>query len=133
MPKPTLGWLKWAWALIPAGGGTKEALLRNTQEAARAGGDLLPGLSKAWEGITKAKISTSSLDAVKLGYLSKADTMVMSLDYLLDEAKQQVLHMAGSGFRCLPKEEIKVSGATGRAALQYKIELMKNGNFHFCV
>lgn len=124
-----MGLVEVAVGLIPGGGGTKEMLIHSTYDTGQAGGDILPGLRKAWEAIATAKVSTSGLDAIKQGYLRKSDQIVMNADYLIEAAKQQVLYLAGSNFRQIQKKDIKVSGTTGKAALQYIIDFMRNGNF----
>jgi 3-hydroxyacyl-CoA dehydrogenase len=116
--------------LIPAGGGTKEMLLKSTQElAGNPQNDLLPELRRAWETIASAKVSSSAHDAVKKGYLRPSDRIVMNQDYLLDEAKDTVLFLAEGGFRPLLKKPVKVLGTSGRASLQYSIDFMHKGGF----
>ena len=62
--------------LIPAGGGTKEMLLRL-------------GAEKAFETIGFAKTSTSAPDARRLGYLRDVDGWTMNRDRLVFDAKQR--------------------------------------------
>jgi 3-hydroxyacyl-CoA dehydrogenase len=72
--------------LIPAGGGTKEMLLRL-------------GPEKAFETIGFAKVSTSAPDALRLGYLRDVDGTSMNRDRLVFDAKQQALTRAREGYR----------------------------------
>ena len=125
-----LGLVEVGVGLIPGGGGTKELLLKCTQELSETPeNDLTPALRKAWETIATAKVSGSAHDAIKKGYLRKNDRIVMSQDYLIDEAKDAVLYLSESGFRPWQKKPVKVMGSSGRAALQYVIDFMHKGNF----
>ena len=86
--------------LIPAGGGTKELLIRNTSERlfeVAKGGlypkqiPLLPFVARAFETIAMAKVSTSAKEAIKLGLLRSSDTVCVNADYRIQKAKDTVL------------------------------------------
>ncbi len=116
--------------LVPAGGGTKELLVRSIENLGKVNnGEMLSHLRKAWESIATAKVSSSAHDAIKKGYIRKYDDVVMSKEYLIDEAKAKVLYLGESGFRPLQKKLIKVLGTSGKASLQYVIDFMLNGGF----
>lgn len=116
--------------LVPSGGGIKELLIRNTEKLGKVtNGEMLTHVRKTWETIATAKVSSSAHDAIKKGYMRKSDRVVMSRDYLIDEAKAEVLHLAESGFRPLQKKAIKVLGTSGKASLQAAIEFMLSGGF----
>ena len=72
--------------LIPAGGGTKEMLLRL-------------GPEKAFETIGLARTSTSAPDARRLGYLRDVDGWTMNRDRVVFDAKQMALKRAHDGYR----------------------------------
>jgi len=125
-----MGLVELGVGLIPAGGGTKELLIRSIQELGNGSiGEVLPRLRKAWNTIIMKKVSGSAHDAMKKGYLSNSDLVVMSKDYLIDEAKQTVIYLADIGFKPLQKKKITVLGATGRAALQYDTDFLLRGGF----
>ncbi len=112
--------------VIPAGGGTKEALVR-AMEPLSAGDrvDPLPFLQRAFENIGLAKVSSSALEAHKLGYLRPCDGLSMNRDRLLADAKEVALALAHTGYRPPRPKPVYVTGADGFAALKLAIHLMK--------
>ena len=116
--------------LVPGGGGNKELLIRNTENLGKVNiGEMIGHVKNAWETVATAKVSSSAHDAVKNGLMRKSDRIVMSRDYLIDEAKDSILCLHNSGFRPLQNKPLKVVGTTGKAAIQYVIEFMKEGGF----
>ena len=113
--------------LIPAGGGTKELYLRNTEHLfeVKLGGlypkqiELMPFIARAFETIAMAKVSTSGPEAVKLGYLKPADRMTVNRDYLIEDAKKMVQAMILEGYQqpC-PRNEIRVAGENTYAMIK---------------
>lgn len=79
--------------------------------------------------IAMAKVSSSAHDALNKKYLSLSDRIVMNQDYLVDEAKKEVIHLYDSGFRPKLKKDIAVTGSTGRAVLQNVVSFMREGGF----
>jgi len=116
--------------LIPAGGGTKEMVLRS-QERVPEGAtvDLLPLLRGAFETIAMAKVSTSAEDARRLGFLRPTDGISMNPDHLLYDAKQAVLEMVRSGYRPPLPRKIRVVGERGRAAILSYLYNMRVGEY----
>jgi 3-hydroxyacyl-CoA dehydrogenase len=107
--------------LIPAGGGTKELLIRS-ERVVKTGGPL-PKVQHAFETIAYAKVSSSAKEAQELGFLMPEDKIIMNRDHLLYEAKQMVLDMARSGYRQpTPREDISVPGSGGRVALEVALK-----------
>ena len=97
--------------LIPAGGGTKEMLLRL-------------GAEKAFETIGFARTSTSAAEAVRLGYLRSVDGWTMNRDRLVFDAKQQALSRVREGYRPPPRPSaIPVGGDAVRATLNLGVHL----------
>ncbi len=100
-----MGLVEGGVGLIPAGGGTKELLLRNTEhlfEVQKEGLypkqiELMPFIARAFEAIAMAKVSTSGPEAVKLGYLRPTDKMTVNRDFLIEDAKKTVLAMNMEG------------------------------------
>ncbi|MCL0060454.1 3-hydroxyacyl-CoA dehydrogenase NAD-binding domain-containing protein [Dehalococcoidia bacterium] len=126
--------------LIPAGGGNKELLLANMEwvppvvpSAASPQGsppDLLPYVAKTFDTIARAKVSTSGRDARNLGFLRPQDKVTVNLDHLLYDAKETVLAMAREGYSPVrPRDDIRVTGRTGRASLELIIYTMREGGF----
>ena len=97
--------------LIPAGGGTKEMLLRW-------------GAEKAFETIGFGRTSTSAAHARSLGYLRDVDTVTMNRDRLVFDAKQEALKRVQEGYRPPTRPAaIKVGGDAVRAKLDLGIHL----------
>ncbi len=111
--------------LIPAGGGTKELLLRamkKVQESEDA--DPLPYLKDAFKTIGLAKVSESAQQAKDLGYLRDTDMIMMHRDLLLSTAKQQARAMADAGYRPPAEPVIKLLGQTGKSVLDVTVYIM---------
>ena len=106
--------------LIPAGGGTKEMLLRGT---AGTSGDLLPSVQRVFETIGFAKVSTSAADARRLGFLREVDSITFNRERLLADAKTHALARAAEYVRPQPPSAIRVGGAGLLAALKLGVHL----------
>ena len=106
-----LGLVEVGVGLIPAGGGTKEMLLRL-------------GPEKAFETIGFARTSTSAPDARRLRYLRDVDGWTMNRDRVVFDAKQLALTRAQDGYRPpLRPSQIAVGGDAVRATLDLGVHL----------
>ncbi|MBW2078288.1 MAG: 3-hydroxyacyl-CoA dehydrogenase [Deltaproteobacteria bacterium] len=124
--------------LIPAGGGTKEVLVRNTEHLfeVQKGGlypkqiELMPFVARAFETIAMAKVSTSGPEAIKLGYLRPTDKMTVNRDYLIEDAKKTVLAMNMEGYRPpQPLQEIRVAGENTFAMVKLGLWTMRESGY----
>ena len=116
--------------LLPGGGGIKELLLRKMDNQAEGSvHQLIPQVGSAFQKISGASVSSSAHEGMFNGYLKKADRIILNLDYLLEEAKKEVIWMAENGFKPLRKSKIKVVGSTGKAALLSAIEKLFQGGY----
>jgi len=124
--------------VIPAGGGTKELLLRNTDHLfeVQKGGlypkqiEFMPFVSRAFETIAMAKVATSGPEAVKLGYLKDTDRMTVNRDYLIQDAKNTVLAMNMEGYTPKrPRDDIRVAGENTFAMIKLALWTMHEQNF----
>jgi len=98
--------------LIPAGGGTKEMLLR------------APDAQTAFETIGFGKVSTSGPDARRLGYLRAADGITMNRERLITDAKAVALGLARRGYQPPARlSAIAVGGPTTFATLSLGVHL----------
>jgi 3-hydroxyacyl-CoA dehydrogenase len=114
--------------LIPGAHGTKEMLIRCTEHIIRSeDADYFPGVRHAWETVGLAKVSTSATEALKLRYLRPSETtIVLNRDWLLGEAKAQVLHMAAQGYRPQPQRtDIPAIGESGLAVFKVLLHQMR--------
>jgi 3-hydroxyacyl-CoA dehydrogenase len=118
--------------IIPAGGGTKELLLRtldsipgNVDDA-----DPFPFVKRAFETIALAKVATSAEEGRTLGFLSADDTISMNSDRLIADAKKEVLSLAASGYvEPQPRADILALGNAALATLKLGIHQMKRGGY----
>lgn len=114
--------------LIPGGGGTKEMLLRFTDQL-QPNQPLLPAVQRAFELIGTAKVSTSALEARKLGFLRDHDTVVMNKNHVLEEAKRMVLALAPGYVQPTPRQDIPVMGDAAIAAVKLALYGMTEGGY----
>ena len=125
--------------VIPAGGGTKELLLRNCHERVfkvpRGGVSpaqifLLPFVARAFETIALAKISTSAREAIKMGLFRPTDKICMNPDLLLKRAKDNALAMLMAGYTPpRPVNNIRVMGRDAMGTFQYVIYNMRKAGY----
>jgi len=117
-----LGLVEVGVGLIPAGGGTKELVLRANARA--AGGDAQPFLRQAFETIGFARVSTSAADARRLGYLGDVDGITMNRERLIADAKARALSRVAEGYAPPPPQHaIAVGGADVLATLLIGVHL----------
>jgi 3-hydroxyacyl-CoA dehydrogenase len=119
-----LGLVEAGVGLIPAGGGTKEMLLRAIHSMPGPNVDSLPYLQKAFETIGFGKVSASAADAERLGFLRDVDGITMNRDRLVHDAKQRALSRVREGYRPPDRPTaIPVGGDGVRAALDLGVHL----------
>jgi 3-hydroxyacyl-CoA dehydrogenase len=110
--------------LIPAGGGTKEMLLRSLDDLPDPRADLLPFVQRVFETIGFARVSTSASDAERLGYVRSTDAITMNRDRLIADAKALALERVREGYRPpTPRAGIPVGGEGVLAALKLGVHL----------
>ncbi len=120
--------------LLPAGGGTKELLMRimqNVPENLPKGidVDLNPFIAKVFETIAMAHVSTSAFEAKPLGYMRKSDRIVINGDYLISEAKKTALYLALSKSFEPKADSVVVAGRTGKAFISMLLYNMQKGGY----
>jgi 3-hydroxyacyl-CoA dehydrogenase len=130
--------------LIPAGGGTKEMLLRSVDAAAAVAppdpkdppsrfaqsAELQDALKRALETIAMARVSTSAFDARSLGLIAPSDRITLNRDRLLLDAKAQALAIAETGYAApIPRTQIPAPGIATLATLETGIYLMGEAGF----
>jgi 3-hydroxyacyl-CoA dehydrogenase len=144
--------------LIPAGGGTKEMLLRAVDSAAQIAppgqsgapsdrssslgwlrdppsrfaqsAEMATALKRTFETIALAKVSTSAAEAWTLGLLGAADRITMNRERLLLDAKAQVAALAEAGYSApQPRTQIPAPGTAALATLETGIFLMGEAGY----
>ena len=103
--------------LIPAGGGSKEMLLR------------LGSARQAFEHIGFAKISGSAAHARELGLLRAQDGMSMNPEWLVADAKTAAQALAASYAPGAPLENIAVMGDAGFAEMKMGLYLAREAGY----
>ena len=117
--------------LIPAGGGTKEMLLRCTEGVPpEVDADLFPFVRRAFETVGMAKVATSAKEAQKFGFMRSTDRITINRDHLIHDAKRTALALAKEGYQPpRPRKNIKVVGEKGLALLQMGLFYMREGGY----
>ena len=129
--------------LIPAGGGTKEMLIRANEQArllspvgaglappsAEGDMDLFHALKPVFENIATAKVGTSAEESRALGYLRAGDFVGMNRDRLVADAKQTALAMSRAGYRAPARPEIRVLGEQFLAAAKLAVHMFLRGEY----
>jgi 3-hydroxyacyl-CoA dehydrogenase len=105
--------------LIPAWGGSKEMLTRWMINPKRAKGPM-PAISKAFELISTATVSTSAAEAKSHLFIRPTDGITMNRDRLLFDAKNKALQLV-DGYLPPEESEISLPGATARTALNLAV------------
>jgi 3-hydroxyacyl-CoA dehydrogenase len=122
--------------LLPAGGGCKEMTLRAVDAAMAVHSNgvadsvvMTDTVKKAFETIAMAKVSTSAMEAVELGYLAAADRITMNRERVLTDAKTRALEMAREGYRAPVPRTVPAPGESILATLRLGIHVMREGEF----
>ncbi len=129
-----MGLVETGVGLIPAGGGSKEMVIRANEHA--AGGeslDLFHAFKPVFETLAMAKVSTSAEDARGLGFLRPADFISMNGDRLVADAKATALALVAKIIVRLsppPTEpSIRVLGEELIAGAKLAIHMMLRGEY----
>lgn len=125
-----IGLVEFGVGVIPGGGGTKEFVLRASDEY-EEGEILLPTLRKRFLTIGQAKVSTSAHEAFDLGILQKhKDMVIVHQDSLIAEAKKKALALADAGYsKPVPRKNIKVLGRSGLGMIYAGANSMYSGQY----
>jgi 3-hydroxyacyl-CoA dehydrogenase len=130
--------------LIPAGGGTKEMLLRAVDSAVAIAppdpkdppsrfaqsAEMANALKRVFETIAMAKTSTSAAEARPIGMLAPADRITMNRERQLLDAKTQAAALAEAGYTApQPRTQIPAPGTAGLAAMETGVFLMGEAGF----
>jgi len=126
-----MGLVETGVGVIPAGGGTKEMVMRS-QEGIPGGKDidLFPFVRRAFENIGMARVSSSAKEARELGYMRREDGITFNKDFLLGDAKNTAKALLLDGFSALREEkDIRVLGRDGYAAIKAGLYNMARGGY----
>ena len=116
--------------LIPAGGGTKELLVRAIDHKPDGVEDSLPFVRQAFELIGYGTVSSSAADAQQLGLLRDIDRVTMNRGRVMSDAKSRALELARSGYQPPQRRQaIPVGGDSVRAGLELGVHLAWRGGY----
>jgi len=132
-----MGLVETGVGLLPAGGGCKEMTLRAIDAAAavREGGrsesvELMEALRRNFESVAMAKVSTSAVEARRLGLLSASDGISMNRERLIADARKTALALADAGYAApLPRTQIPAPGENILATLKLGVYTMRRGEY----
>jgi 3-hydroxyacyl-CoA dehydrogenase len=113
--------------LLPAGGGTKEMVIRHLEGIPDGiAADPLPFLRKAFETIGMAKVATSAKEAREFGFLRPWDKITIQRDFLIQDAKSTVLAMNREGYETpRPRTDIPLPGRSEFSSFAYGLYAMR--------
>jgi 3-hydroxyacyl-CoA dehydrogenase len=117
--------------LIPAGGGTKEMLLRALDGVpADPEADPFTYVKEVFLNIGMAKVSTSAEEARRLRYLSPQDSISMNRDRQISDAKQLALDLVCLGYRPgRPRTDIRALGQPAFTKMKLGLHLMRRAEY----
>ena len=116
--------------LIPGGGGTKEFVLRASDEMHEDEPETIT-LKNRFLTIATAKVATSAMEGFDLGVYRKGlDEIVMNQSRRIAEAKRSVIEIYDSGYSTpVQRKDIKVLGRSALGALLAGINGMWRANY----
>jgi 3-hydroxyacyl-CoA dehydrogenase len=117
--------------LLPAGGGCLNLWKKFLQALPEAVSDFDLGklFTPVFMSIAMAKVSTSAAEARANGFLGPRDRIVMNRDYLIGEAKKEVLKMVADGYAPPPKRKIRVLGEAAQGMIQAELFNLLSAKF----
>jgi 3-hydroxyacyl-CoA dehydrogenase len=129
--------------LIPAGGGTKEMLLRAVDAATALAppdardptsrfaqsAEMGAALRRVFELIAMAKVSTSAAEARTMGLFAASDRITLNRERLLLDAKAQAATLAEAGYSAPQPRTVPAPGASALAALETGVYLMGEAGY----
>jgi 3-hydroxyacyl-CoA dehydrogenase len=117
--------------LLPAGGGCLnlwKKFLQSLPESVTEL-DLTSLFVPVFMNIAMAKVSTSAADARAAGFLGPQDRIVFNRDYLIGEAKKEVLKMVAEGYAPPVKRPVPVVGEAAQGMIASQIYNMREAGF----
>ncbi len=117
--------------LVPAGGGCLNLMKKffSSVPEVVTDFDLAKFFLPVFMAIAMAKVSISAADARANGFLGSCDRIVFNRDYLIGEAKKDVLKMVDESYAPPPKRKIKVLGQAAQGMVNAEVSNMLNGKF----
>ena len=125
-----IGLVELGIGVIPGGGGTKEFVLRASDEMHVDEPDTIT-LKNRFLQIATAKVATSAHEAMEMGIFRKGqDSIVLNQSRRIAKAKEQVLDLFNAGYtQPQQRKDIKVLGKGALGALYAGINAMWRGGY----
>lgn len=125
-----IGLVEFGVGLIPAGGGTKEFVLR-TSDAYKEGDIMVNLLRDNFLKIGQAKVATSAREGMDMGILLEGrDEIVTNPSRRIAQAKEKVIALADLGYvKPVMRRDIKVLGRSGLGMVYAGANTMYSGNY----
>lgn len=125
-----MGLVEFGVGVIPGGGGTKEFALRASDEF-KEDQIVQNVLKERFLTIGMAKVSTSALEALELGYLQKGKYSIsMNRSRLIADAKAKAIELADAGYtQPVRRKDIKVLGKQGLGIVYAGANTMYSGRY----
>jgi len=125
-----IGLVELGVGLIPGGGGTKEFVLRASDELHNDEPETNT-LKERFFAIATAKVATSAQEAYEMGILRKGhDEVVLNIGRRIAEAKKSVIEIYDAGYTTpQQRKDIKVLGRMGLGAMLAGINSMWRGGY----
>jgi len=113
-----IGLVELGIGVIPGGGGTKELVLRASDEMHKDEPETIT-LNNRFMQIATAKVATSAHEAMDMGILRKGqDHIALNPSRRIVKAKEQAIELFNAGYtQAAPRKDIKVLGKAGLGAL----------------
>lgn len=126
-----MGLVETGVGLIPAGGGTKEMLLRALDGVpADPAADPFTYVKEVFLNIGMAKVSTCAEEALRFRYLAPQDSISMNRDRLIADAKQVALDWVRLGHRPgQPRTDIRALGQAAFTKMKLGLHLMRRADY----
>jgi 3-hydroxyacyl-CoA dehydrogenase len=117
--------------LLPGGGGCLNLWrkMTSTIPGPLTDVDLAKFFIPTFMAIAMAKVSMSAAEARANGFLGPQDRIVFNRDYLIGEAKKEVLKMVDEGYAPPVKRPIKVFGAAAQGMIDAELFNMQSAKY----
>lgn len=120
-----IGLVELGVGLIPGGGGTKEFVLRASDEMHEDEPETIT-LKNRFFAIATAKVATSAHEGMGMGILRKGqDEIILNAGRRIEAARQSVIELYDGGYQTpLQRKDIKVLGKSGLGAMYAGVHAM---------
>lgn len=125
-----IGLVEFGAGVLPGGGGTKEMVLRASDDY-YDGDPKIPQLRDRFISIATAKVARSAYEAFDMGILDRSkDIMITNKHRILTEAKNKVIELYRQGYiQPIQRDDIEVLGRTALGAMYAGTEGFHLGNY----